>query len=85
MDRHAIALMIPILSILIGGFVIFSRSVLGHALARRIGGGSDSSPGLESEVRQLRDEVDVLRGELAETQERLDFTERMLAAGKKES
>ena len=85
MDRHAMALMIPILGILIVGFVVFSRSALGHALARRIGGGGDGSPGLESKVRELWAEVEALRGELTETQERLDFTERMLASGKKES
>jgi hypothetical protein len=85
MDRHDIALMIPILAMLIGGFVVFSRSVLGHALARRIGGGADGSPGLESKVRELWAEVEALRGELTETQERLDFTERMLAGGKKGS
>jgi predicted nucleic acid-binding Zn-ribbon protein len=85
MDRHAMALLIPIFAMLIGGFVVFSRSALGHALARRIGGGADGSPGLESEVRELRGEVEALRGELTETQERLDFTERMLASGKQES
>ncbi|HEU5171543.1 MAG TPA: hypothetical protein VFU46_13435 [Gemmatimonadales bacterium] len=33
---------------------------------------------LEAQNRELRDELDVLRRELAETQERLDFTERVL-------
>lgn len=37
------------------------------------------------EVRELRTEVDALRRELIETQERLDFTERMIAGGKKEA
>lgn len=32
-----------------------------------------------ADVEQLRSEVDELRGQLAEVQERLDFTERMLA------
>jgi hypothetical protein len=32
----------------------------------------------QEDVVELRDEVDVMRGEMAELQERLDFTERML-------
>ena len=36
---------------------------------------------LEDEVLELRDAVAGLADELRETQERLDFTERMLSAG----
>jgi hypothetical protein len=84
MDPGAMALMIPILGMLIGAFAIFSRSHLGHALADRIAGRSAAPLGLEAEVRELRGEVEALRAELTETQERLDFTERLLAAGRKE-
>ena len=85
MDPGALAMLIPIFGLLIGGFAIFARSHLGHALAERIAGRTGESPGLEAELRELRTEVDALRGELIETQERLDFTERMIAGGKKEA
>jgi hypothetical protein len=77
------ALLIPILGILVGAFALFIRSHLGHALADRIAGRTGESPALEAEVRELRAEVEALRGELTETQERLDFTERMLSGGAK--
>jgi chromosome segregation ATPase len=35
---------------------------------------------LRAEIAALRDEVDALRQEQAETQERLDYTERLLSA-----
>jgi septal ring factor EnvC (AmiA/AmiB activator) len=78
-----VVMLIPILGLLIGGFAIFVRSHLGHALAERIAGRSGASAELEAEVRELRTEVEALRGELGETQERLDFTERMIAGGSK--
>jgi len=67
------------------------RGPLGKALAQWIGGWShneakwieakmrESGGGSTGEVEQLRSEVDELRGQLAEVQERLDFAERMLA------
>lgn len=83
MDPGALALLIPILGIMVGAFALFIRSHIGHALADRIAGRTGGSPALEAEVRELRGEVEALRGELTETQERLDFTERMLAGGTK--
>ena len=85
MNPDAVFALIPIFGILVVGFAMFTRSHLGHALAERIAGKSGGSPELESEVRELRGEVDVLRAELTETQERLDFAERLLSAGRKES
>jgi hypothetical protein len=76
--------LIPIIGMLIGFFVIFSRSDLGRALARRISGGAEATDGFETELHELRGEVDILRTELRETQERLDFTERMLIGAKKD-
>jgi len=64
------------------GFVRVFRGPVGQALARRIGGTSDH---VEDEVLELRDAVAGLADELRETQERLDFTERMLAAGPERS
>jgi hypothetical protein len=83
MEPEAMALFIPILGILVGAFALFIRSHLGHALADRIAGRTGESPAVEAEVRELRAEVETLRGELTETQERLDFTERMLSGGTK--
>ena len=41
-----------------------------------------ADPGLSGEVAQLRDHVDLLQQQLSETQERLDFTERLLTRGR---
>jgi len=65
------------------GLVKLAQSQVGSALARRIQG---HSGGVEAEfaaeLNYLRDQVDGLRNELTETQERLDFAERMLAKGR---
>ena len=84
MNPGSLGVFIPIIGMMIGFFVIFSKSELGRALAQRISGGATGGKELEGEVRELRADVEALRAELGETQERLDFTERMLAAGKKE-
>lgn len=76
--------LIPIIGMLIGFFVIFSRSDLGRALAQRISGGVQPSTALEGELQELRGELEALRSELLETQERLDFTERMLTGARKD-
>lgn len=54
---------------------------IGRAIGKRILG-SDPGPDLavEAEVDGLRLQVDDLRQSLAETHERLDFTERLLAS-----
>lgn len=67
------------------------RGPVGKALAQWIGGWShneakwieakmrEAGGSSTGEVQQLRSEVDELRGQLGEVQERLDFAERMLA------
>ena len=85
MNPGELGVLIPIIGILIGGFVVFSKSEIGRAFAHRLRGGASAPSEVEEEVRALRSEVEALRADLSETQERLDFTERMLAAGKKES
>jgi predicted nucleic acid-binding Zn-ribbon protein len=79
-----LGVMIPIIGLLIGGFVVFAKSEIGRALAHRIAGGASAASGLEAELHALRGEVEALRAELLETQERLDFTERVLAGAKKD-
>lgn len=59
-------------------FVSVFRGPVGQALGRRIGGRHDH---VEDEVLELRDVVAGLADDLRDTQERLDFTERMLSAG----
>lgn len=60
------------------GMVAFSFTGLGKAFARRIGGGPGDEA-LREEVAELAREVAHLRQQLEETQERLDFTERVVA------
>lgn len=84
MDKQELAVLIPVLFVFFTGLVVLSRTAIGKALARRIGGDEALPPALEAELSELRLEVDALRGELQETQERLDFTERQLSAGKRE-
>lgn len=57
------------------------RGPIGQAIARRINGrsGDALTPELVDELRQLHEQVDALQHQLAETQERVDFTERLLA------
>ena len=79
MDPRTLGVLIPIIALLIPVVAIVTRSMHRMALLRieeakiRAGGGA------EEEVQQLRDDVEQLRGEMAEMQERMDFTERLLA------
>ncbi len=59
-----------------GALVGISFSPVGKAVAARIRGDSAPSAGPDPEVLA---EIDGLRHELSEMQERLDFTERLLA------
>jgi Tfp pilus assembly protein PilO len=55
---------------------------LARALARRLEGRGAVDAALRAEVEQLQHrlgEVDVMQGRIAELEERLDFTERLLA------
>ncbi len=55
---------------------------VGKALARRLEGAPP--PGAEPPSEQLLGELDDLRGRLAELEERVDFSERLLAQGRDE-
>lgn len=55
---------------------------VGKAVGKRILTGGVDQGAVEDELHDLRLQVDDLRAGLAESQERLDFTERMLAGGK---
>ncbi len=69
--------LIPISFFFCLGAVIVLRGPLGRALADRIAGRTGADDG---EVQTLRVDVDELRTRLAETEERLDFAERLLSA-----
>jgi len=74
-----LGLMVPILGLSIVGLVVFTRSRLGEALARRIAGGRYDEE-TDEPISALQEEVAVLRHLLQETQERVEFTERRLTA-----
>ena len=74
----ALFLMIPVLGLAIVGVVVLGRSRLGEALARRIAGGR-YDPETDEQIAALQEEVGVLRHQLQETQERVEFTERLLS------
>ena len=74
--------MITGLGIILGGifgFVRLAQGPVGQALARRIQGHAAGDPELAADVAELREQVDLLRRQLEETQERVDFTERLLS------
>ncbi len=60
------------------------RGPIGQAIARRINGrqGDALTPEVVEELRQLHEQVDALQHQLAETQERVEFTERLLSQGR---
>jgi uncharacterized protein YlxW (UPF0749 family) len=78
MDPGVLALLIPIvaLSIPVAAIVFNGLVKLQRARAE-----SRADPGVLAEVDELRHEVAQVRAELAELQERLEFTERLLTSG----
>jgi hypothetical protein len=83
MDRHTLVLFIPILALSIPVVAIVISGMVKIARLR-----AQSQVALPPEIEQrmgaLEDDVNTLRHELAETQERLDFTERLLARNSEE-
>jgi hypothetical protein len=68
---------IPLLAIF-GWTAVKILGPIGQAVGRRIGGGSDGEV-LERRLELLSQELEQVRAQLAETHERLDFAERLLA------
>ena len=79
MDKQALALFIPIVALLIPIVAIIGNIMLKIQKSKeeeaRLRSGD---PAVLAEVDELRNELQQVRGELTEVQERLDFTERML-------
>ena len=85
MDKQVIALFIPIMAlaipvaaIVMGGLLKLRRLRVEEANLRIHGGDSSSS----EEVQDLRSDLDTLQRQLSELNERVDFTERLLARGR---
>jgi hypothetical protein len=80
-DQHILVLFIPILALSIPVLALVFRGLNRLAQVRleeaRIRAGSPG--GADEELALLRAEVDDLRRELSEVQERVDFTERVLS------
>lgn len=74
-----LAPLIPVVAILVWGFLKTMRGPIGQALADRLRG--SSSDDMAGELEALREEVVALRADLEETQERQDFSERLLSQG----
>lgn len=85
MDRHVVALLIPIMAlaipvaaIVMSGLLKMSRLRVEEARLRMEGGEGGSS----EEVQALRSELETVRRELSDLNERVDFAERLLARGR---
>jgi hypothetical protein len=85
MDKQIVALFIPIMAlaipvaaIVMGGLLKLRRLRLEEATLR-VQGGDSGSP---EEVQALRNDLDTLQRQLSELNERVDFTERLLARGR---
>jgi hypothetical protein len=71
---------------LIFGVIRVMHSPVGIALARKIQGAQgEADEELRAEVTYLRDQVEEVQRQLGETQERLDFAERILSRQKQMS
>lgn len=82
MDRQTMVLFIPILALAIPVLaILFSGLQKVMVLRIRETEARHGAPGHgdDSELQALRDDVEALRREVGELQERADFTERLLA------
>jgi hypothetical protein len=80
MDKQSLALMIPIVALLIPvSAIIFGSLVKMTRLKAEAMRGALPNPESDARLAALEQEVASLRQDLLDTQERLDFTERLLA------
>ena len=75
---------VQILSVIFGvpGVIVFTTLIIRFKLKKKELEMRGSDPELGPEVDALRDDLNDTRAQLAEMQERLDFAERLLAAGR---
>ncbi|HWA58267.1 MAG TPA: hypothetical protein VG692_13490 [Gemmatimonadales bacterium] len=76
MDRHALAMLIPIICLTFTGLIGLSFTRIGRAIANRIEGKADRET--QERLAALEASHDDLRQALADAYERLDFAERAL-------
>lgn len=69
---------IPIWGIALGALAVVARGPVGRALGRRIAGG-ETNPATPDVTGELLGELDELRTRVLELEERMDFSERLLA------
>jgi hypothetical protein len=77
MDRHALAVLIPVIGAFFSGLIAFSFTRLGKALAKRLEGGMDGETAIR--IERLEAEQVRLQEDLAAAHERLDYAERVIA------
>ena len=82
MDKGILALMIPLLALAIGMVAVITQGAI--KLQQEKNKGLRSTPGGDTIARvdALEQEVQGLREQLSEAQERIDFAERLLARGR---
>jgi hypothetical protein len=83
MDKQALAVLIPVITMFFTGLIAFSFTRLGKAVAKRIEGGMDDAT--SERLARLEAEQDRLQRELADAHDRLDFAERAIAREKSRS
>jgi len=83
MDKQALAVLIPVITMFFTGLIAFSFTRLGKAVAKRIEGGMDDAT--SERLARLEADQDRLQRELADAHERLDFAERAIAREKSRS
>jgi hypothetical protein len=74
---------------IMAGLVLISRSQIGAAIAHAIranstDGDEEGLAQLGQELGEVKRQLEAMRLELTETQERLDFTERLLTSGREQ-
>ena len=83
MDKQMMALLIPIIALSIPLVAVIANSVLKLQKLKNEGLNPAPDPALLGELDDLRHEMTQVRAELADVQERLDFTERLLTSGER--
>jgi hypothetical protein len=74
-------LAVPITAFVVIGAVFLARSPIGSALADRLRGGTADAGSLQRQLDGLHAELEAVRQELSETQDRVDFAERLIGDG----
>jgi hypothetical protein len=76
MDKQALAVLIPVITMFFTGLIAFSFTRLGKAIAKRIEGGAGDA--LQERISRLEEDNDALHRALLDAHDRLDQAERVL-------